>query len=75
MHKMDTTIGINHLNKMSRALHADELARLTSLSMLLIPCCGSFARRAARFATISNISLRIAPSAATSDELLSSPAF
>lgn len=30
-------------------------------------------RRAARLATISSISLRMAPSAATSDELLSSP--
>lgn len=73
MHKTDKTRGINHINRKSRARLADQLTGLTSLSMLFIPFCGSFARRAARFATISNISFKMAPSAATSDELLSNP--
>lgn len=38
-------------------------------------CCDSFDRSAARLATMSSISFRIAPSAATSDVLLSKPKF
>lgn len=72
MHKTDIKIGMNQFNKVCRVVHALQLTGLTSLSKLFVPCCGSFARRAARFATISNISFNIAPSAATSDELLSS---
>lgn len=56
------------------ALHAmrqTAFIKLTSVSMLFMPYCDSLDRRAARLATISSISFKIAPSAATSDELLS----
>lgn len=54
-----------------RAICMTGYDRLTSVSTLFPAYCGSFDRRAARFATMSNISFNIAPSAATSDELLS----
>lgn len=77
MHKIAKSMGINQFNKVQKCgMHAViVLTGLTSLSKLFVPCCccGSFARSAARFATMSNISFNIAPSAATSDELLSNP--
>lgn len=77
MHKIHKTIGISHfqIKTLPRSACAKWVfwcSRLTSDSMLFIPY-GSFDRNAARLATISSISFSIAPSAATSDELLSNP--